>query len=75
MYYITTAVTNLLVGVGGLVSVPALNHDIHDVLVAVKSSRFTSSDTNTQVRGVKAGLNGLVEGESHGSLYVGVLGI
>ena len=62
-------------GVGGLVSVPALNHDIHDVLVAVESSGFASSDTNTQVRGVKTGLNGLVEGESHGSLYIGVLGI
>ena len=37
--------------------------------------RLTGSDTDPQVRSVQACLNGLIEGETHGGLDVGILGV
>lgn len=61
--------------VGGLVTVPALDHDVHDVLVALIRRRLTGSDADTQVGGIQTSLNGLVKSKAHRSLHVGVLGV
>ena len=64
-----------LVGIGGLVSVPALDDDVHDVLVHLVGSSLASGNANTKVRSIQTGLDGLIKGETHRSLHVGVLGV
>ena len=61
---------DVLVGVRGLVTVPALNHGVHNLLEHSVGSGFSSNDAYAQVRGVESGLDGLVEGESHGRLLI-----
>jgi hypothetical protein len=47
------------VRVRGLVSVPALKDDVHDVFVSLVRSGLAGGDANAKVRGVKAALDGL----------------
>lgn len=53
-----------LVTVSGLVSMPAIQHDIHDVLVNIVSSSLSGSNTNTKVGSIKTSLNSLVKSET-----------
>ena len=65
----------LLVGVGGLVAVPALDDNVHDILVDMVGSRFTSNNADAKVRGIETSLDSLVKSEAHGSLHTRILGV
>ena len=65
----------LLVAVRGLISMPAINDDIHDVFVDLVGCRLSGCDTHAQVGGIETCLDGLVEGKAHGGLHIAVLGV
>jgi hypothetical protein len=52
--------------------VPALQDDIHDVLVRLVRRGLAGGDAHAEVGCVEAALDGLVEREAHGRLDVAV---
>ena len=64
-----------LVRVGGLVTVPAFDHCVHEVFEHLVGIFVPRNDTNVKVRGVDPDLDDLVESETAGGDQVAVLGI
>jgi hypothetical protein len=46
-----------VVAVGGLVTMPAINDNIHDILICLIGSSFSSGNTDTEMRSIKTSLS------------------
>jgi hypothetical protein len=63
------------VGVLGLVSVPSINNQVHDILESIIGSDLTGSNTDTEVGGIEGSLDGLIKGHARGSLDISILSV